>query len=866
MSGWDWVRRSLGLAAGAFGVVAIARARSTELARPAPHVAPQPSQAPAKPVPKAGESKILGVAIRLVDRLEQASYDAPELGRAEGLLKGYWRKMRSPYVGPTGNLGRAVSLIALIRAQGKSQAVGAGKGWNPDPRIWNMAEGSFDQRESILAPPPGTIRYEIEIPAHAWFETAPAVLAAGGGSVVFEVSVRRPKGERRVLWQSTVKPGGGVDPKAPRSFSDVRVNLDEFSGQKVELELTTRSAEPGPSAAAFWGTPVVLAPGASPVPFNVLFVVLDALRGDAVSATHDPAIDERMAQAPLPPLDAWLPRVPEVAPNIDAVAASGVVFQNAWSAGTWSRPGTIAMLAGVRSGTVGLNCLDLVPPQSEVRAFYAIKPAFLPLALRPHGVVTRAFVNNFYMVGYAGAGVDMGFEGVVDHRYATLDTEKITRDTLAWLKDNRDRRFALFVNYNSPHGPYEPPREAVEAIPPPPRGPRDPIIRMYLGEIHKDDAALGQLLHALDELGIRDDTLVVVTGDHGETLSQEHDGVAMRVDHDPPPGRFQHLRTMWDETVRVPIVMSWPKGIRANTRLGQPVDTTTILPTILELAGIPIPPVVAGHSSAGIIRGKSEPERPVITEGRGARAIRLGEWRLVVRDPIAQSVRTRKGVLTLETELYQVDRDPGERQEVSSRHPDVVARLRRILDEATGRTKTATEPAPSGGSPATVRLRFAGAGQLHRVTGILTTTGTLSVEPVGLGRRAVSRTAEGYRIDFSTRPREVVGVDLKVDPATADLRWQLELDGKPWPAEEVFAGSFGIVAPELVQGLVGETGRAEAAAEVEPIVAPLVERGLFVTRTSQTRELDLGTSTAASQETMRLMQAWGYARVDEKQP
>jgi len=116
---------------------------------------------------------------------------------------------------------------------------------------------------------------------------------------------------------------------------------------------------------AFWGTPVVLGPGASSVPFNILFVVIDALRGDAIAATHSPALDERMTRAPVPPLDAWLPRVPEVAPNMDAVAARGVVLENAWSAGTWSRPGTIAMLAGLRSGTVGLNCLDLIPPRAR---------------------------------------------------------------------------------------------------------------------------------------------------------------------------------------------------------------------------------------------------------------------------------------------------------------------------------------------------------------------------------------------------------------------------------------------------------------------------------------------------------------------
>jgi arylsulfatase A-like enzyme len=801
-----------------------------------------------------------------VDRLGDAIYDAPELNRVDTQLAGYWRKMRSPYVGPAGSLGRAVKLIALVRKQGTpGKQVGAGKGWNPDPRTWNMAEGSFDQREAVLAPPPCTIRAKLTVPTGAVFETAPVVLATGGGSVLFELAVRRANGTRVVVKSVVVEPGGGIDPAARRSWSDLRVDLGAFAGQQVELELVTRTMQAGATAAAFWGTPVVLSPGASPAPFNVLFVVIDSMRGDAVASTHSPELDLQMAKAAVPPLDAWLPSIPEVAPHTDALAKRGVVLEQAWSAANWTRPGTIAMLAGTRSQTLGLGSLELLPPVGEVRAFYAAKPAFLPLVLRPYGVLSRAFVNNFYLVGYAGAGVDMGFEGVVDHRYQVSDTEKITRDTVLWLEAHKDQRFALFVNYNSPHGPYEPPRAALDAIPRPPRGPRDPLVRAFLGEIHKDDAAVGELVAALERLGLRDDTLVLVTGDHGETLSAEHDGVALKVDKEPPPGRFQHLRTIWDETLRIPVVMSWPKGLPENRRVSLPVDTTVILPTLLELAGIAPWPSITGYSILPSIRGEHQPERPVIMEGRGTRAIRSGAWRLIMRDPIARAVRTPKGVRNMDQELYQVDRDPGERQEVSHEHPDVVADLRRQLEQATRRL----DPRGSDASrlqPATVRLRFAGAGQVHQVSGILTTTARLGLKAIGLREQAVRQVPGGYTFEFATEPGRVVGVDLKVDPAQADLTWQLELDHHPWPAEAVFAGSFGLLAPELVQGLVGESARLQAAAELEPLLSAREELGVFVTRTSAARELDLGVSSAASQETMRLMQAWGYARADEQQP
>jgi len=312
----------------------------------------------------------------------------------------------------------------------------------------------------------------------------------------------------------------GADPKAPRSWSDIRVNLGEFSGEKVELELVTRAAEPGPTTVAFWGTPVVLAPGASPVPFNILFVVIDALRGDAVAATHSPALDERMARAPVPPLDAWLPRVPEVARTWTPSQRVGWCWRTLGPPATWSRPGTIAMLAGLRSGTVGLNWPRPHPAPERSARLLCHEAGISAARSAAVRVVTRAFVNNFYMIGYAGAGVDMGFEGVVDHRYATLDTEKVNaRHPSPGSGRTVTSVFALFVNYNSPHGPYEPRASS---------GGHSASAARTQGPDHSGvhgggpqrrcgaRPALGRARRARDP----DETLVVVTGDHGETLSQ----------------------------------------------------------------------------------------------------------------------------------------------------------------------------------------------------------------------------------------------------------------------------------------------------------------------------------------------------------
>ena len=109
-------------------------------------------------------------------------------------------------------------------------------------------------------------------------------------------------------------------------------------------------------------------------------------------------------------------------------------FLHAYSGGSWTRPGTLSMLAGEHSSELGLPTLPWVLPPNDVARFYASSPPLLPLLLQKNGYVTRAFVNNYFMVGYAPVGVDMGFERVDDHRYRTRDTLEITKSATEWLR------------------------------------------------------------------------------------------------------------------------------------------------------------------------------------------------------------------------------------------------------------------------------------------------------------------------------------------------------------------------------------------------------------------------------------------------
>lgn len=807
-----------------------------------------PAAAPSASSASSAPGRAAGVAVRLVDRLKSAQVELPELGRTDEQLQ-YWRRMRSPYFGPGGDLSAAVQQVALVREGSKRQA--APGGWVLDPKVWNMSEGSYDQRESILAPPPGKLRFPaLAVPPGAVFETAPAIAGPGMGGAEFEVAVRGPDGVRVVLGTRFVE-GGYTG-----AFSDWELSLEPWAGKSIELELTTRSKVRGVvPPAAFWGTPRVLAPGASDLPFNVLFIVVDALRGDALSSAHDDDTDRAIAAAKLPPLDARLPNLPEVAPHLDRLAKEGVHFTRAYSGGTWTRPGTLAMLSGAHSSDLGISPLALVPQPADVRAMYARRPPFLPLLFRERGALTHAVVNNFYIVGYAGVGVDVGFEGLVDHRFNRDDTAEIVRDTLQLMDRHRARRFMLFVNLASPHSPFQPPPAMRAAIPRPPRGPADRLIRDYLAEIRKDDAAIGELLARVDQLGLRDDTLVVVTADHGETLSREHDVVPEGVDGGPRvSGRFHHLSTLFDETAHVPLIFRLPKKLPSGVRVKDPVSALDLVPTVLSLAEREVPPGVTGSSLLPLASGKSDPERPVVVEGRAARSIRVGRWRLVMRDESYRRVWVRGAFETRAVELYDLETDPGERAEISAKHPDVVERLQRADRERRSRA------APVSDTQTTCRLRFTGGGERRRVTATIKAPGQkLGVAARDLHGGRLQNRPDGVVLDIELPAGSAAGLDVTA-AASVDLEWTFQLDGQPWPKTQIYAGELGLSAEALVDGVRGASARRLAAGARLPFVDTTSDPGLYVVCDRQAREIELRQSDAAKDEAMGLMKAWGYVR------
>ena len=913
---------------------------------------------------------------RFVDTLGEATrVDVPNLAAGSALLKAHWRKMSVPFLALPANVRPLATSLAIRTSATETPWVmpkSNGGMWSPDVRVWNMSEGSFDQRESIFLPAPATVAFKVTVPPDARLSFAAAVVNTVADDTVFDVAVTPAGGgAAQVACSKRVVPGDA------RAWFDVVCPLAAWAGQTVEIAFATRAvphdkslaptvvrpavappasthhhatkakdakdakeaagdADPtgaGSAAAsalprqppgdeaiggtvplALVGNPTLLARAPSRLPYNVLWIVVDALRPDVIASFHDDAEDDKKRHAPHEPLDALLPKIEGLTPTLDALAKKSVRFTHAYSNGAWTRPGTLAMLSGMRSTELGLDPTPWVLPDAEADRYYRSDPPVLPRLLRREGVVTRAFVNNYFMVGYAPVGVDMGFERVDDHRYRTRDTLEITENAVAWLRANKDERFFLFCNYNSPHEPWEPPPEMQKRVPPAPAGPGEWIPRQYMAEAAKDDEAIGVLLHALEESGLAKNTLVVVTADHGETLSAAHDG---RSKMDNMPVRFHHAVSNYEETTRVPILLSLPGVLPEDRVVKERVRSIDIAPTVLAVEGLAPDARMSGRSMLGLARGEKEAdERVVLTEGRGTRGLIVGKHRLLVREGAAQTTTWGDKSVTVAEELYDLEDDPGERHDLAPTHRELVAEMRARLEAAKKNvaaadahgavaaapaptpsstptstsastatatataTATPTSTAPTGAARGGVHLRFAGGGGAHRVSGSIAVPAgtTIAFEPVGVAREAFTVAAPN-RLDLalSTAPGAAVGVDLRVDPPSSRIDWELFVDDAPLAADHVFAGRFGLLAPALLRGIATDEARTAAFGRRVPEIDPARDLGLFVTVDDAAASGGAASATAdvaperdrtaqGAREMDRLMKEWGYARASKPAP
>jgi arylsulfatase A-like enzyme len=707
-------------------------------------------------------------------------------------------------------------------------------------RLADVAKRAYALRRALYLPPPAKLRFRVKAPPGARLRFA---LARSGGPV----TVRVRAGSAVIFEQ-----------RAPQlGWSEAAIALPSPT-EEVLLSFETEG-----SGHAFLADPAIFAEQRS-LP-NVLVLLVDTLATWAVGCYGQ--------------------KLP-VTPHLDRLCTQGTKFENAIANANWTRPSTVSMLSSWLPGKVGISYnqffgLDIAPERS---GFYARSPDLVPALLRGAGYRTAALVNNLFLQGYHRYGVDVGFEEVVDYRRHVEDTVDISDHAIRFLEEHRDERFFLLLNYNAPHVEYVPPARYASEVRRMGRTPT-PQTAAYLGEVRYTDEEVGRVLAALERLGLAERTLVVLTADHGEVHDRPH---GYRVVRTGRYSRFGHAVTMYDEEVKVPMVLRQPGVIPAGKRIEAQVRLLDLAPTLLEHAGLSPSPKHQGKSFLNLVRGEAEPaERVAFIEGRMMRAVRAGGYKYFWRLPGYEAIAREGGTVRVPEELYELTRDPRERVNIVKDPAQAprIAELRALGKKIQEHDAVAAAPGAAPALPpgaavsdgpvsgvARVFLRFVGDGKRRRYEGRLRVPG--GVRHFRLERPAemdaIWRDDDGslrFRVEVAKGP----GTLWAEVAATGSMDLELSTDGHAGGPLRV--GPFGL--PLVDAGHIAGDDLALLDAAAPPPTSAGREEGVFLWRQrtagaaeaapSAEAEERGGRGGKAEREVEKMLQDWGYIQGGKKQ-
>ena len=355
-------------------------------------------------------------------------------------------------------------------------------------------------------------------------------------------------------------------------------------------------------------------------------------------------------------------------PNIDEFASRGVLFENALSQAPWTAPSFATVFSSLYPSQHG--SMDV---HSRIRESVPT----LATMLKELGYATGAVINAPALKPEFGLSRDFDFYDMTP--LGGRRGDGTTRDALAWIDEVRDGPFFMFVHYFDPHIPYGPPagyddlfHKGYEGTI---KNPFDidifsrsreklfeeikvltdddwaEIIDLYDGEIVFVDEAFGALMGGLEERGLTDDTVVILLSDHGEEFF-EHGG-------------FEHGHTLYDELIRVPLIVSLPGSIEEGIRVKNQVRLLDVTPTVFDLLGleqrahfegVSLVPYLRGESTVEYMAGKILPPHISFAE-----AIRLGAEQKSVT---ARPHKLVHNLINFKQEFYNIAEDPGETRDL----------------------------------------------------------------------------------------------------------------------------------------------------------------------------------------------------------
>ncbi|MEG3658137.1 arylsulfatase [Arenibacter palladensis] len=410
-------------------------------------------------------------------------------------------------------------------------------------------------------------------------------------------------------------------------------------------------------------------------------------------------------------------------PNIDKLAAQGMLFTQHYSGSTVCAPSRSALMTGMHTGHTVVRGNYGIKPEGQ----FPIPDSTLTIAevLKKAGYSTGAFGK--WGLGYPGSEGDPNNQGfdtfygyncqTIGHNYypyhlwsnqdsivlpQNSGTKKgiyapslIHEKTLQFIEENKDRPFFAYVPSIIPHAELVAPEEVLNRF----RGKYLPE-KVYKGiddgpkykiggygsqtESHAAFAAMvsildeqvGEIVQKVNDLGIADNTIIIFTSDNGPHLEGGADP-----DYFDSNGLLKgYKRDLYEGGIRVPMMVKWPNKIKPGTVTGHVSAFWDVFPTLAEIAGVKETPGLDGISLLPTLLGKSTEQKEheylywEFHEKGGRQAVRMGDWK-AVKYNVLQNPDAK-------IELYDLSKDTGEANNVASDFPEVVAEMESILERA----------------------------------------------------------------------------------------------------------------------------------------------------------------------------------------
>ncbi len=379
-------------------------------------------------------------------------------------------------------------------------------------------------------------------------------------------------------------------------------------------------------------------------------------------------------------------------PHIDALAKSGVIFEQGYVSAPVCGPSRAGLMTGRNQVNFGFDNNNVNPAPQYNREYFGLPITEKTIADR---LAKQGYVNG--MIGKWHLGDEKhfqaqtrGFEEVWTYPYGGHDYFRVdlsskekylqplisnykTPDDITYITDdtgnegvdfierNKDKPFFLYASFNAPHAPLQAPQQDIDLYKHIKREDR----RIYAAMIHRLDVNVGKIIQSLKSAGVYENTVVVFLSDNGGPGT----GKNSRTVNAPFRGSKGILL---EGGIHVPFVMSWPKKIKAGSSYANPVTSLDLTPTFVDLAGgkITKKDKIDGHNVLPYITGEKagDPNQEMKWRFTVSASIRDGDWKLI-RLPDRLPL------------LYNVIEDVAELNDVAAKHPTRVVKMLKALGD-----------------------------------------------------------------------------------------------------------------------------------------------------------------------------------------